>query len=141
MPSALALKAKDGVAPYGAGSMQFYLPVMPVPLHACFKNVAKRGRADTPRYKAFKRTVDKWLHVMGHAGTERAPRFLGPVRVHYIVCRPDKRQRDLDNLTKSLGDLLKRNHILGDDSQIVDLRIGWTLEEMKEPVLVQVEAA
>lgn len=122
-------------------SMVFHLPVMPVPLSACFVNNARRGRVDSKRYKAFKARVDMHLFVQRLRGKPDAALFTGPVWVTYIVSRPDKRCRDLSNLLKALDDTLARNFILQDDSQIVDLRIGWTLEKLEHPVLVQIQEA
>lgn len=123
--------------PCRPASLQFYLPVFPVPLHACFKNVGsgKFRRAPTGRYVTYQRTVDAFLRQFDLG------LFVGPVRVHYVISRPDKRRRDLDNLLKCLNDTLTRCHVLGDDSQIVDLRIGWTLEKLEHPVLVQIQEA
>lgn len=111
----------------GISAMQFSLPVQPVPLSACFVNVAKNGRAESPRYKAFKRIVDADLakNLKSSLGTPYKATFTEDVIVTYTVRRPDRRTRDLDNLCKALNDTLTRNHILKDDSQIVDLRIKW----------------
>jgi Holliday junction resolvase RusA-like endonuclease len=141
-----ALKAKAGLSTSSSAqnsascrpaSLQFYLPQMPVPLSACFKDVGRgmRRRAPTGRYETFKRIVDKHIQII-----VRPPLFPGPVRVCYVIRKPDRRRRDLGNLLKALDDTLTRNLVIEDDSQIVDLRIGWTLEEMQMPVLVQVEA-
>lgn len=144
MKSSLRLRADEVIVPRSSavGSLQFFLPVHPVPLSACFKSVGKGkyGRAPTGRYLKFQRAVDWHLHHAKVKGTAEAPLFTGPVAVRFIICRPDQKRRDLDNQLKSLGDSLTRNHILKDDRQIVDLRIGWTLEKLEHPVLVQVEA-
>lgn len=106
--------------------LQFHLSLAPVPLSACFVNVRRNGRADSPRYTAWKAQVDLGLYAqLGRVGTAARPMFTGDVRVRWWVAKQNKRRQDLDNLTKALNDLLTRNHILGDDSQIVDLNIKW----------------
>lgn len=106
---------------------QFSIPVFPVPLSACFVNVKRNGRADSMRYKEFKRVVDTdpARNQSAVLGTPYRATFAGDVMVDYAVLRPDRRNRDLDNLLKALNDTLTRNHIVHDDSQIVDLRIHW----------------
>ena len=47
----------------------------------------------------------------------------GRVAVQIIACPPDRRARDLDNLTKALLDALQHGGIIQDDSMIDDLRI------------------
>lgn len=122
--------------------MQFSMPVMPVPLSACFINVRRNGRADSERYGAYKRTVDKDLaqNWRGTLGTPYQPTFTGNVKVRYTVRRPDRRARDLDNLLKALNDTLTRNHIVQDDSRIIDLQIRWGSEALASgsPVFVEI---
>lgn len=107
--------------------VSFHLPMLPPPLSACFANVAKNGRADTARYKEFKRAVDGHLakNCKEILGTPYKANFIGEVVVHFTLRRPDRRKRDLDNFLKSLADLLVRNFIIQDDSHIIDLTIRW----------------
>lgn len=123
---------------------EFALPHMPVPLHACFVNVRRNGRADSDRYKTFKANTDQFLaRKYLRLGTVKKPLFVGPVHTKYVVKRPDKRARDLGNLLKALDDTLTRNHIIADDSNIVDLRIRWARQDdtFDGSVLVNVRAA
>jgi Holliday junction resolvase RusA-like endonuclease len=109
------------------GPVMLHLPFTPPPLSACFVNVARNGRKDSDRYKAFKRDVDAHLckTAADLLGTPYRATFSKDVAVSYGVCRPGRRARDLDNMLKALNDTLTRNHILADDSLIVDLRIHW----------------
>lgn len=109
----------------------FQLQAFPVPLSECFNNFGKR-RIDSERYTAWKGETDnhlrrKYEHLLG---TPYRATFMGPTRVRYYVKRPDNRMRDLDNLLKALNDALTRNHIIEDDSKIVDLGIAWSESEM-----------
>lgn len=47
-----------------------------------------------------------------------------PVRLTFVVYRPDNRRRDLDNLLKSMLDSLTGILYL-DDSQVVDFHMKW----------------
>lgn len=100
--------------------MTFDLP-MPPPLSACFKNAARNGRVKTERY-------ENWIVAAKQEWLKQRPgkwKFKGAVAVLYEIGRPDNRKRDLDNLSKSLGDFLSAQGIIEDDSQIVDLRLRW----------------
>lgn len=112
--------------------IHFTLPLYPLSLSQCFVNstLGKRGksiRIDSREYKAWKQETD--LHIatkVTHAFFGRHSKLLnGEVAVSFLVRRKDRRQRDLDNMLKCLGDTLTRNAILIDDSQIVDLRIRY----------------
>lgn len=111
----------------------FALPLFPVPLHACFKNVGRNGRADTDRYLSWKRETDHKLRQ------KRLPLVEGNVHVTFSVSVPDRRKRDLDNLTKSLCDTLTRNKIIEDDSKITDLRIRWVRTKFEGAVMVEID--
>lgn len=58
----------------------------------------------------------------------KVKRFDGPVRVEYIVARPDNRRRDVTNLIKPLDDMLEDLGVVDNDCQIVDCRIAWDTE-------------
>lgn len=53
----------------------------------------------------------------------------GPVSVEIHAIAPDRRRRDLDNLSKAILDALVFAHVLTDDSQVWDLRLRWRLKE------------
>ena len=53
----------------------------------------------------------------------------GPVRVHILACRPDRRRRDIDNILKSLLDALDHAGAYEDDSQIWKLSVEWALND------------
>lgn len=86
------------------------------------------------------------MHLMAfHAyarGTEEAPKVPGPVKVD-VQIKPfrDKRRRDLDNTLKSALDLLVRNHVIEDDSRIIDLRIRWGQFDMAHETVIDVMRA
>lgn len=118
----------------------FQLQTFPVPLSDCFNNFGKR-RIASKEYTAWKSKTDTHLRREYEEilGTPYRATFMGPVRVRYYVKRPDNRRRDLDNLLKSLNDTLSRNHIVEDDSFIVDLGIRWSSIPMECEVLVEIE--
>lgn len=110
--------------------IQFTIP-MPPPLSACFRNASGPGRVKTPRYERWKRDAG-WI-----VRAQRPGSIHGPVRVTYLIGRPDKRKRDLGNLDKALSDLLVHLRVIDDDSKIVDLRLVWA---ERDDVLATVEA-
>jgi crossover junction endodeoxyribonuclease RusA len=55
----------------------------------------------------------------------RAPRIAEPINVHIWACRPDRRQRDLDNYLKAVLDACTHAAVWNDDSQLQRLTIQW----------------
>lgn len=143
--AAIQARAHEAMVSLRATAVQrvyFTLPLMPVPLHACFINAGRR-RVESKRYTIWKEAIDGHLartrpELLGDPYTGAT--FKGLVLARYYVMRPDKRARDLDNLLKALNDTLTRNRIIADDSNIVDLGIAWARSEIQGgPVLVEVE--
>jgi crossover junction endodeoxyribonuclease RusA len=64
--------------------------------------------------------------VVAKISQRKARAISGPVRVHILACRPDKRRRDIDNILKSLLDALGHAGVYEDDSQIWKLSVEWT---------------
>ena len=98
-----------------------HLP-LPPPLSACFKNVARNGRAATDRYKAWQQIA--YLRARPQLRSE-SPLVFSLVAVDYQLGRPDKRRQDIANREKALSDMLVKLCVIADDSQIVDLRMRW----------------
>jgi crossover junction endodeoxyribonuclease RusA len=62
--------------------------------------------------------------VMRLALVQRFPRLKDArIRMEIEARPPDRRQRDLDNLLKSVNDSLEAAHVFDNDGQIDDLRI------------------
>lgn len=57
------------------------------------------------------------------AATEGVQKLHGRIRLTLLVCPPDKRKRDLDNVCKATLDALQHAGLYEDDSQIDELRI------------------
>lgn len=49
----------------------------------------------------------------------------GPVRVTLVLCAPDRRKRDLDNVIKAVLDGLQYGGVLADDAQVRALHAVW----------------
>ena len=74
----------------------------------------------------------KLLHM--HPG----PPLDAPVRMEILAHPPDKRRRDLDNLSKSLCDLAIHLRLIEDDHWIHELYMRWEREEITQGVLMTV---
>lgn len=79
----------------------------------------KNGAYSSSEYKAWQRDVGKIF--MAAKAQELPP----PYKISYEVGRPDKRQRDIDNLIKPLNDALQRAGILTNDSLVDEIFIKW----------------
>lgn len=74
------------------------------------------------------------------AATEGVQKLHGRIQMTLLVCVPDKRKRDLDNVCKATLDALQHAGVFDDDSQIDYLSIirgnkvvgGLLLVELKE---------
>lgn len=47
------------------------------------------------------------------------------VRVHLLLCPPDRRDRDIDNYTKGVFDALTHACVWVDDKQVKSLGVDW----------------
>ncbi len=92
----------------------------PPSVNNLFVNARKgKGRFPSDRYKA-------WLEEAGWAlKAARQIPLTGDVTVDIVLCPPDKRRRDIDNLAKAPLDLLVKHGLISDDSEIVELRLRW----------------
>ena len=87
------------------------------------------------RYCAWQRTAGWEL------AAQRPKRVAGPVKVSIAAGRPDRRRRDIDNLSKSLLDLLQVHRVIKDDSMVTSLAARWDEAIPAGTVRVTVEAA
>lgn len=55
--------------------------------------------------------------------TEGINKVHGRLKMTLLVCAPDKRKRDLDNVCKATLDALQHSGVFEDDSQIDELRV------------------
>lgn len=96
--------------PHDDGARSFELPYPPSVNHYWRRVgdatlISRRGRA-------FREEVCALL-----AGS-RAERLDGRLAIRILVCPPDARRRDLDNIQKALLDALEHGGVYGDDGQI-----------------------
>lgn len=82
-------------------------------------NWKTKRRFKTKRY-------EDWIAEAGWMLRSQRPRHHdGKVAVTYLIKRPDNRPRDIENLTKALGDLLVAHQVIKDDSLIHGLHCVW----------------
>lgn len=107
----------------------------PPSANGLFMNIHRKGRVKTPAYR-------EWLEEAGWMMKSQPVKpFDCPVEIQAIVCAPDKRRRDLDNLWKPILDLLTAHKVIADDSFdcVRALYISWV--EDGKPCTVTVRAA
>jgi crossover junction endodeoxyribonuclease RusA len=84
----------------------------------------KSGKAYvTPHGRAYRATVVEKATRMRSEGRLPAVALSGPLRVGVVLCPPDARTRDLDNVLKALLDAITHAGVWRDDGEIDDLRI------------------
>lgn len=80
----------------------------------------QKGQYLSPRYKAWKALAEADLNA-----AEPVEPILGPYRMTMIVNRPDRRRRDLSNLTKTVEDFLQSQGLIKDDADCQRLLLMW----------------
>lgn len=91
----------------------------------------KRGVYRTAKYVKYISDC-KVLHM--HPG----PPLDAPVRMEILAHPPDKRKRDLDNLSKCLCDLAIHLRLIEDDHWIHELYMKWERVEITQGVVLTV---
>lgn len=94
----------------------------------------KHGAYSSPAYKAWQKEVGEIFLAA------KAKEMKPPYKVKYAVGRPDKRNRDIDNLIKPLNDALQRAGILTNDSLVQEINIKWCDAAPKGMVVLNVYA-
>lgn len=94
------------------------LPFPPT-LNNLYRNAPGKGRVKSASYK-------QWLTEAAWLVRQQRPRpVVGSYRLTIVVDRPDRRARDIDNLTKATSDLLKASGVIEDDSKAQSVTIAW----------------
>jgi crossover junction endodeoxyribonuclease RusA len=73
--------------------------------------------------KAYRAAVIGAAKQLRSTGRIAKAALSGRLRVGVVLCPPDARRRDLDNVLKALLDALTHAGVYGDDEQIDDLRV------------------
>lgn len=79
------------------------------------------------------------IHVLCRMMLKNAVPLNGRIRLCLTAHPPDRRTRDLSNLTKALEDALTKAGVWGDDGQIDDLRIVRAEVEKDGRIAVEIE--
>ena len=105
--------------------MQFYLLPFPPSINRLYRYTNK-GVYKTAAWNAWR---DNAIYFISQQKSERAPTIEHKVAVEMAAGRPDKRKRDLDNLTKATFDFLQTDipggRIIKDDSLIERYEVYW----------------
>ncbi len=64
----------------------------------------------------------------------------GPVRVFVKLTLPDRRRRDIDNMLKSLWDVLERAKVIEDDSLIYEVFVKKEVKRGEKGTFIRVES-
>lgn len=95
-----------------ADSVSLWLTLLPPSVNGLYANKSTGGRIATKEYRA-------WLDagVSELRSIQRAPLIPGPVRIGYLLVRPNAAS-DLGNRLKALDDLLVEANVIEDDRHI-----------------------
>ena len=80
-----------------------------------------------------------WVEEAGkHIAKQDTPETIAhPVKIELAIGRPDKRRRDIDNLIKSVLDILCHHQILEDDHWVHHLDVYWSEEVVGCQVIIK----
>ncbi len=85
-------------------------------------------------------TYSAWLKVAGYmALAQKQPAVIGPYKMSIQAMRPDRRRRDIDNIIKSVSDLLQSVGVIEDDCDCEMVSARWVTSG--DPLFVRVEPA
>ena len=96
------------------GAIVLDLP-FPIPLSQCFTNSAVKGRRVTSRYSEWRAEANAAI-LEQRPHPVRSPIVASPVSVAVTLYPPDRRERDADNMGKSILDALVHGGVVEDDS-------------------------
>jgi crossover junction endodeoxyribonuclease RusA len=98
----------------------FLLPFPPSVNNLFSHNKSTGKRFISENYKSW-RTEAGWA-----LKAQNPQKTTGRVRVTIIAVRPDKRKRDIDNITKAINDLLVSFEVIEDDCLIDYQTVAWS---------------
>lgn len=81
--------------------------------------------------------TEAWALI--RAAHAQARPYRGPVAITVLAWPPDRRRRDIDNLTKPLLDALVHGGVLADDHQVDELHVVRRPRDGRGRVLLRVE--
>lgn len=95
----------------------------------------------TARGVTLTRNYRSWIKEAGWALKAQRPGSIsGPVDVHMIAVKPDRRKRDVANLEKAVSDLLVRHRVIEDDSLIRHNTQQWSSEDIAPGVYITIRS-
>lgn len=83
----------------------------------------KRGRYVVERYATWRQVAN--TEINNQRKTWPVTGINGPVEITMTLGKPDRRKRDIDNLTKAPLDTLVKSQVIEDDSLVESLTIRW----------------
>lgn len=101
-----------------ANVVALYLPY-PTSTNRLYRRTST-GVYRAPAYATWFRAASNELNAQ-HPG-----KVSGPYELRIVLGRPDRRRRDLDNIVKSISDVLVLNRVVDDDSQAIKITLEWS---------------
>lgn len=90
------------------------------------------------RYKS--KAYRAWITAAGWSAKSQAgaERIRGPWSIELRAVRPDRRQRDIDNLIKPTVDLMVSLGLVSDDSEMQTVFAAWVPGNPEKPPVISV---
>jgi crossover junction endodeoxyribonuclease RusA len=102
--------------------MSFLLPYPPS-VNNRLNHFAVKGRVRAVLKKPYRQWKTAAAETI--AASPDAFQIKGTYRLDLIVCRPDRRARDLDNIIKPVSDALTEAGVIEDDSLALRITVRW----------------
>ncbi len=114
--------------------IELYLSTLPIPKTNRYIRT-RRGKVFKPPRVTLWETRALWEIMQQYSGEP----VEGKLYVEIVIKLPNRRRRDIDNMLKSLWDILERAKVIKDDNQIYEIRTRKMIVKGEQGVFIRIK--
>ena len=114
--------------------IELYLSTLPIPKTNRYIRT-RRGKVFKPPRVTLWETRALWEIMQQYSGEP----VEGKLSVEIVIKLPNRRRRDIDNMLKSLWDILERAKVIKDDNQIYEIRTQKIIIKGEQGVFIRIK--